>query len=99
MKVLVMTALDSKRTLFDSGGILTTIENLAQEVAKFFNNKNNSIVELEYDTKKISIENVNYFANSEKFLELQSKYKIQERSIAEQINRTSIAIMAKLGNR
>jgi len=99
MKVLVMTALDSKRTLFDSGGILTTIENLAQEVAKFFNNKNNSKIEIEYDTKKISIENANYFANTEKFLELQSKFKIQERSIMEQIERTSIAIIAKLGNR
>jgi nucleoside-diphosphate-sugar epimerase len=99
MKVLVMTALDSKRTLFDSGGILTTIENLAQEVAKSFNNKNNSKIEIEYDTKKLSIENVNYFANSEKFLELQSKFKIQERSITEQIERTSNAIMAKLGNR
>ena len=98
MKVLVMTALDSKRTLFDSGGILTTIENLAQEVAKFFNNKNNSKIEIEYDTKKISIENANYFANTEKFLELQSKFKIQERSIMEQIERTSIAIIAKLGN-
>jgi nucleoside-diphosphate-sugar epimerase len=99
MKVLVMTALDSKRTLFDSGGILTTIENLAQEVAQSFNNKNNSKIEIEYDTKKLSIENVNYFANSEKFLELQSKFKIQERSITEQIERTSNAIMAKLGNR
>ena len=99
MKVLVMTALDSKRTLFDSGGILTTIENLAQEVAKFFNNKNNSKIEIEYDKKKSSIENANYFANSEKFLELQSKFKIQERSITEQIERTSSAIMAKLGNR
>ena len=99
MKVLVMTALDSKRTLFDSGGILTTIENLAQEVAQSFNTKNNSKIEIEYDTKKLSIENVNYFANSEKFLELQSKFKIQERSITEQIERTSNAIMAKLGNR
>ena len=99
MKVLVMTALDSKRTLFDSGGILTTIENLAQEVAKFFNNKNNSKIEIEYDKKKLSIENANYFANSEKFIELQSRFKIQERSITEQIERTSSAIMAKLGNR
>ena len=99
MKVLVMTALDSKRTLFDSGGILTTIENLAQEVAKFFNNKNNSKIEIENDKKKLSIENANYFANSEKFIELQSRFKIQERSITEQIERTSSAIMAKLGNR
>ena len=99
MKVLVMTALDSKRTLFDSGGILTTIENLAQEVAKFFNNKNNSKIEIEYDKKKLSIENANYFANSEKFIELQSRFKIQERPITEQIERTSSAIMAKLGNR
>ena len=99
MKVLVMTALDSKRTLFDSGGILTTIENLAQEIAKSFNSKNNSKIEIEYDLKKISIENANYFANSEKFLELQSKFKIQERSITEQIERTSSAIMAKLGHR
>lgn len=99
MKVLVMTALDSKRTLFDSGGILTTIENLAQEVANSFNNKNNSKIEIEYGIKKLSIENANYFANSEKFLELQSKFKIQERSITEQIERTSSAIMAKLGNR
>lgn len=99
MKVLVMTALDSKRTLFDSGGILTTIENLAQEVANSFNNKNNSKIEIEYDKKKLSIENANYFANSEKFIELQSRFKIQERSITEQIERTSSAIMAKLGNR
>ena len=99
MKVLVMTALDSKRTLFDSGGILTTIENLAQEVAQSFNNKNNSKIEIEYGIKKLSIENANYFANSEKFLELQSKFNIQERSITEQIERTSSAIMAKLGNR
>ena len=99
MKVLVMTALDSKRTLFDSGGILTTIENLAQEVAQSFNNKNNSKIEIEYGIKNLSIENANYFANSEKFLELQSKFNIQERSITEQIERTSSAIMAKLGNR
>jgi nucleoside-diphosphate-sugar epimerase len=99
MKVLVMTALDSKRTLFDSGGVLTTIENLAEEVAKLFNYKNNSKIEIEYNTKKPSIENANYFANSEKFLELQSKYKIQERSITDQIERTSYAVMEKLGNR
>jgi len=99
MKVLVMTALDSKRTLFDSGGVLTTIENLAEEVAKLFNYKNNSKIEIEYNTKKTSIENANYFANSEKFLELQSKYKIQERSITDQIERTSYAVMEKLGNR
>ena len=99
MKVLVMTALDSKRTLFDSGGILTTIENLAQEVANSFNNKNNSKIEIEYDKKKLSIENANYFTNSEKFIELQSRFKIKERSITEQIERTSSAIMAKLGNR
>jgi nucleoside-diphosphate-sugar epimerase len=99
MKVLVMTALNSNRTLFDSGGVLTTIENLAQEVAKFFKNKNNSKIEIEYGEKKISIENANYFAKSEKFLELQSKFKIQERSIPEQIDRTSVAVTAKLGTR
>jgi nucleoside-diphosphate-sugar epimerase len=99
MKVLVMTALNSSRTLFDSGGVLTTIENLAQEVAKFFKNKNNSKIEIEYGEKKISIENANYFAKSEKFLELQSKFKIQERSIPEQIDRTSVAVTAKLGTR
>jgi nucleoside-diphosphate-sugar epimerase len=99
MKVLLMTALDSKRTLFDSGGVLTTIENLAQEVAKIFNGKYNSKIKIEYDTKKISIENANYFANSEKFQELQSKFKIQDRSITDQIERTSGAVMAKIGNR
>ena len=87
MKVLIMTALYSNRTLLDSGGVLTTIENLAQEVSKFFNNKNNSI------------KNANYFAHSERFQELQSKFKIQERSITEQIDRTSGAIMTKTGNR
>ena len=99
MKVLIMTALYSNRTLLDSGGVLTTIENLAQEVSKFFNNKNNSKIEIEYDTKKISIKNANYFAHSERFQELQSKFKIQERSITEQIDRTSGAIMTKTGNR
>jgi len=99
MKVLIMTALYSNRTLLDSGGLLTTIENLAQEVSKFFNNKNNSKIEIEYDTKKISIENANYFVHSERFQELQSKFKIQERSITEQIDRTSGAIMTKTGNR
>ncbi len=99
MKVLVMAALDSNRTLFDSGGILTTIENLAMEVAKVFNNKNNSKIKIEYDTKKMSIENANYFAHSERFQELQSKFKIQERSITDQIVRTSGAIIEKIGNR
>jgi nucleoside-diphosphate-sugar epimerase len=99
MKVLIMAALDSKRTLFDSGGILTTIENLAKEVAKYYNIKDNSKIGIEYGAKKISTENANYYANSEKFLKLQANFKVQERSITEQIERTSIAVMAKLGNR
>lgn len=97
MKVLIMAALDNKRSLFDSGGIRTSIENLADEVASFFNLKNNTEIRVEFGLKKSTQENSNYFAKSEEFTKLQQKYKVIDRSITEQIERTSIAVMSNLG--
>lgn len=97
MKVLIMAALDNKRTLFDSGGIRTSIENLANEVANFFNLKTNSEFRVEFGLEKSTQENSNYFAKSEEFTKLQQKYKVIDRSIKEQIERTSIAVMSNLG--
>ena len=97
MKVLIMAALDNKRSLFDSGGIRTSIENLADEVASFFNLKNNTEIRVEFGLKKSTQENSDYFAKSEEFTKLQQKYKVIDRSIKEQIERTSIAVMSNLG--
>ncbi len=96
MKVLIMTALDNKRSLFDSGGIRTSIENLALEVASFFNLKNNIEIKLEFGLEKSTKENSNYFSKSEEFAKLQQKYNVIDRSITEQIERTSIAVMSNL---
>jgi len=97
MKVLIMAALDNNRTLFDSGGIPTSIENLANEVANFFNLKTNSEFRVEFGLEKSTQENSNYFAKSEEFTKLQQKYEVIDRSIKEQIERTSIAVMSNLG--
>jgi hypothetical protein len=97
MKVLIMTALDNKRSLFDSGGIRTSIENLALEVASFFNLKNNIEIKLEFGLEKSTKENSNYFSKSEEFAKLQQKYNVIDRSITEQIERTSIAVMSNSG--
>jgi len=97
MKVLIMAALDNKRSLFDSGGIRTSIEDLAHEVASFFNLKNNTEIRVEFGLKKSTQENSDYFAKSEEFTKLQQKYKVIDRSIKEQIERTSIAVMTNLG--
>jgi nucleoside-diphosphate-sugar epimerase len=94
MKVLIMTALDNKRSLFDSGGIRTSIENLALEVASFFNLKNNIEIKLEFGLEKSTQENSNYFSKSEEFAKLQQKYNVIDRSITEQIERTSIAVIS-----
>jgi nucleoside-diphosphate-sugar epimerase len=97
MKVLIMTAIDNKRSLFDSGGIRTSIENLALEVASFFNLKNNSEIKVEFGLEKSTQENSNYFSRSEVFAKLQQKYNVGDRSITEQIERTSNAVMSNLG--
>ena len=97
MKVLIMTAIDNKRSLFDSGGIRTSIENLALEVASFFNLKNNSEIKVEFGLEKSTQENSNYFSRSEVFAKLQQKYNVGDRSITEQIERTSKAVMSNLG--
>ena len=92
MHVLILSALDNNRISFDSGGVLTSIENLAQQVVNYFKEMNKVDLTIKYVPSLTSLDNSNYFSNSEKFSELQKIYGISERTLLEQIDRTFTGI-------
>lgn len=92
MHVLILSALDNNRISFDSGGVLTSIENLAQQVVNYFKEMNNVDLTIKYTPSSTSLDNSHYFSNSKKFSELQKTYGISERTLLEQIDRTFMGI-------
>ena len=94
--VLLNCAWENARTLIDSGGQLTSIQDLAEEVAKTFRTFNKSEVKVKYLNKVENGDTQNYYPHSNRFELLMERYGIISHSLTEQIERTSSAVADRL---
>lgn len=94
--VLLNCAWENSRTLLDSGGHLTSIQDLAEEVAKSFRVLGKENIEVRYLNQIGNGNGQNYFPTSNRFDLLMERYGIISHSIAEQIERTKSAVKVRL---
>ena len=98
MEVLIRSALQNERVLFDSGGILISLDELAQQIAFYFNEKNSGEIKVKHSDARSAAAYPNYYPNDTKFNELQDRYMITPLSILEQIKNTEFAIRHQISN-
>lgn len=94
--VLLNCAWENSRTLLDSGGHLTSIQDLAEQVAKSFRASGKENMEVRYLDHTGNSDGENYFPKSNRFDLLMERYGIVGHSIVEQIERTKSAVKARL---
>ena len=94
--VILNCALTNSRTLIDSGGVLTSIENLAVRVVEETALRTGRSVEIVIGNADISESNQNYFPKSNRFNLLMERYGILGLTLEQQIERTSIAVRERL---
>jgi nucleoside-diphosphate-sugar epimerase len=96
MEVLIRSALQNDRIIFDSGGVLVSLENLAEEIANYFNENSSRKIKVKYSETQTAAAHPNYFPNDLKFNELTNYFSIRSLSILEQIKNTELAIRAQI---
>lgn len=97
--VLLNCAWENSRTLLDSGGHLTSIQDLAEEVAKSFRVPGRENIKVRHLNHIGNSDSQNYFPKSNRFDLLMERYGIVSHSIVEQIERTKSAVIARLDNK
>jgi len=98
MEVLIRSALQNDRIIFDSGGVLVSLEILAEKIANYFNEINLGKIKVKYSETQTVAAHPNYFPNDTKFNELTNFFSIRSLSILEQIKNTELAIRAQISS-
>jgi hypothetical protein len=98
MEVLIRSALQNDRIIFDSGGVLVSLENLAEKIANYFNEINLGKIKVKYSEIRTAAAHPNYYPNDSKFNELTDHFSIRSLSIFEQIKNTELAIRTQISS-
>jgi nucleoside-diphosphate-sugar epimerase len=96
LDVILNCAWADSRTLLDSGGVLTTIEDLASLVAKEIAVQTGSKVEISIGSGDVTKSNQNYYAESDRFDRAMKRYGIVGHTLEQQIERTALAVRKRL---
>ena len=98
MEVLIRSALQNDRIIFDSGGSLVSLESLAEKIAHYFNEINLGKIKVKYSETRTIAAYPNYYPNDSKFNELTDHFSIRSLSILEQIKNTELAIRTQISS-
>jgi nucleoside-diphosphate-sugar epimerase len=96
LDVILNCAWTDSRTLLDSGGVLTTIEDLASLVAKEIAVQTGSKVDINIGLGDVTESNQNYYAETDRFNRAMERYGIVGHSLEQQIERTALAVRKRL---
>lgn len=96
MEVLIESALQNNRIKFDSGGILISLDSLAEQIAIYFNETKNGNVRVKYSEARIPAAHPNYYPSDLIFKKLSEQFSIRSISILEQIKNTELAIRPQI---
>jgi nucleoside-diphosphate-sugar epimerase len=98
MEVLIRSALQNDRIIFDSGGILISLESLAEKIARYFNEINLGKIKVKYSKVRTAAAHPNYYPDDSKFNALTDYFSIRSLSITEQIKNTELAIRKQISS-
>lgn len=96
MEVLIRCAIENDRKLFNSGGVLISLSDLANEVAQYFSNLNKSTIQVKVSENDFSAPNPNYYSSDNSFLDLERLFSVPQISILNQIRNTELAIRKQI---